>query len=198
MKAIVPKRFDPFSDRTSRDVRNSLSRSFAEAVEKSDPETYRTLARNLAEMLPPGEIADYAEDRLRRFERAFSEIRELEGRALFDSAIVLWNHGLFFEFHECLEKVWQGSSGKSREALKGLIQAAGFYIHMERGRKDTAMRLGAKAVRLISENREGIRSVANLDTLVERLATGDSEPVQLRSGCLDGEHGGNSGKKSLP
>ncbi len=187
MKADFSNEFDPFSDRTSRDVRNSLSNALAEAIEKNAPETYRSRVRNCLEILPPGEIADYAKDRLRRYERAFSAIGEVEEFGLFAPAIVLWNHGLFFEFHECIEKIWQDSSGTLRNALKGMIQAAGFYIHLERGRKETAVRLGSKAARLISENRDGIRFVANLDALIDRLSAGDSEPVALDAGFSTGE-----------
>ena len=189
--------FDPFNDRTSRNIRNGMSSVFAEAIRSKAPEIYRSLARRLLETLPPGGCADFVEDRLRRYDRAYSRIEDLEDFGMFDSAIVLWNHGLYFEFHEYLEEIWQSSSGKLREALKGLIQAAGFFIHMERGRREAAMRLGAKAARLISKNRESIRFITNVNVLLERLASGDFDPVVLETHFFDCSDQERSGKKCL-
>lgn len=189
--------FDPFNDRTSRNIRNGMSSAFAEAIRNKAPEIYRSLARNFLETLPSGSFADFVGDRLRRYDRAYSRIEALGDCGLFDSAIVLWNDGLYFEFHEYLEEIWKSSSGKLREALKGLIQAAGFFIHMERGRREAAMRLGAKAARLISENRESIRFITNVDVLIERLASGKFDPVVLETDFFDWNVRDRSGKKCL-
>jgi hypothetical protein len=47
-----------------------------------------------------------------------------------DQAAALWRHGLFFEVHEVLEAVWQGSGGALRQALQGLIQVAVSFYHL--------------------------------------------------------------------
>ena len=68
------------------------------------------------------------------------------GDAPLARAAILWRHGLYFEAHEVLEPHWQAASGDEREGLKGLIQAAGVYVHREAGHGESAMGLARKAV----------------------------------------------------
>jgi len=43
--------------------------------------------------------------------------------------------------HELLETIWHQSRDPERSALKGWIQAAGVYVHFQRGKKDVACSL---------------------------------------------------------
>ena len=80
-------------------------------------------------MAPP--YADYMDDRLLRYDRVLEEIRTGEIRDPLQQAVIIWNQGLFFEFHDHLETLWKAATGDMRQVLKGLIKAAGVYIHLE-------------------------------------------------------------------
>lgn len=138
-------RFDPFSDRKSRDIRNRLSDIFLNAIDAADPDLFASVIAEFLDQDPVASHQAYLNDRLRRYREAFAEI---EGRKLTDrfyQSLVLWNHGLFFEAHERLEVVWKESSGEYSRALKGLIPAAGVFMYLEYGRHDSANRLASKA-----------------------------------------------------
>ncbi len=63
----------------------------------------------------------------------------------FQEGIELFNQGRFFECHEVWEEVWKRSQGAEKLFYQGLIQAAVAILHAERGNRDGARRLYAKA-----------------------------------------------------
>jgi uncharacterized protein len=63
----------------------------------------------------------------------------------FELGIELFNQGRFFECHEAWEEVWKRSHGDEKLFYQGLIQAAVAILHAERGNRDGARRLWAKA-----------------------------------------------------
>lgn len=65
--------------------------------------------------------------------------------AFFELGIELFNQGRFFECHEAWEEVWKRSHGNEKLFYQGLIQAAVAILHAERGNRDGARRLWAKA-----------------------------------------------------
>ncbi len=145
-------RFDPFTDRKSREIRNRLSAAFMHAIDIGDPALFESVIFDLLNQDSVDSVAShqsYVNDRARRYREAFAEIESRELSDQLAQALVLWNHGLFFEAHERLEAVWKESSGDHRDALKGLIQAAGVFMHMEYGRQNSANRLASKARNLL-------------------------------------------------
>jgi uncharacterized protein len=44
-----------------------------------------------------------------------------------------FNQGKFFECHDTLEDVWQGTRGPARDFLQGLIQIAVGFYHLDAG-----------------------------------------------------------------
>jgi len=53
-----------------------------------------------------------------------------------------FNRGLFFEAHEVLEVLWlQDRSGPEGDFYKGLIQLAGAFVHIQKGRHGPASSL---------------------------------------------------------
>jgi predicted metal-dependent hydrolase len=68
-----------------------------------------------------------------------------EKRDYFQEGIDLFNAGQFFECHEAWESVWNRSEGDDKVALQGLIQAAVAILHLERGNREGAESLYAKA-----------------------------------------------------
>ena len=63
----------------------------------------------------------------------------------FQEGIDLFNAGRFFECHEAWEYVWNRSQGSDKLAIQGLIQAAVAILHAERGNREGAQTLYAKA-----------------------------------------------------
>jgi len=63
----------------------------------------------------------------------------------FQEGIELFNAGRFFECHEAWEQVWNRSHGDEKVAIQGLIQAAVAILHLERGNREGAQSLYAKA-----------------------------------------------------
>jgi len=68
-----------------------------------------------------------------------------EKRDHFQEGIDLFNAGRFFECHEAWESVWNRSEGDDKAAIQGLIQAAVAILHLERGNREGAESLYAKA-----------------------------------------------------
>ena len=63
----------------------------------------------------------------------------------FHEGIELFNAERFFECHEAWEQVWNRSHGAEKVAIQGLIQAAVAILHLERGNREGAESLYAKA-----------------------------------------------------
>jgi hypothetical protein len=150
--AIVSDRFDPFTDRTAREIRNRLSNVLMRALDPPRSDLFESVISELLDQDPVPAYRSYLDDRLLSYREAFKEIEFRGLTDKFSQALVLWNHGLFFEVHERLETIWRKSSGEYREALKGLIQAAGVFLHIELGRLDSAKRLGVKAKELLEKH----------------------------------------------
>ena len=57
-----------------------------------------------------------------------------------------FNAGRFFEAHEVLERLWLPERGRPLDGFyKGLIQVAGAFVHLEKGRVQPALALFALA-----------------------------------------------------
>lgn len=181
---ISPVDFDPFNDRLSRDIRNTLSETFADALARKEPSEYRAAAEKwLAEKLAAGYV-NYIQDRLHRYDLVLEKIiaSRLDDAML--QSLVLWNNGLFFEFHDHLERIWQKTTGDEHQALKGLIQAAGVYIHMEHNRQDAAKNLSIKSLNLIRRYSHCLAFITNLDVLTKKLENLDPVSPTLENPVL--------------
>lgn len=160
--------FDPFNDRPSRTVRNTLSEMLRDCLRRRDVFSDEPLA--LLRDYPQPLYAAYIRDRVERYRLATSEVRSA-GDAPVAQAAILWRHGLYFEAHEVLEPHWQVASGDEREGLKGLIQAAGVYVHREVGRGESAVGLARKAVERLRKYGDAIADsqIMGIATLVAEL-----------------------------
>jgi len=145
MNEADPNRFDPFNSRQARDIRNSLSKSFLQALSERDPALYRGktdgyLAQNLEQP-----FRGYVTERLQKYDAVFDRITRKDAGGKVQQAGVLWDHGLYFEMHELLEEIWVTAEGDRRKALQGLIRAAGMKIHAENYNMKAAVSMGKKA-----------------------------------------------------
>jgi hypothetical protein len=178
---MPPARFDPFNSRLSRDIRNMLAEAFVDALLYMDRSCFqRTADQWLAANLDYIFTA-YIQDRLIRYGQAFNQIevnRIKDGKI---QALVVWNHGLFFEVHELLERIWHQTSGDEYQALKGLIQAAAVYVHLKFNHRRAAERLAAKSSQRILKYSEHLTFIANLNVLLDKLKNLDIIPPLLQS-----------------
>ena len=161
--------FDPYEDRTARDIRNRLSTAFIRAIETGD---VRRLESDASVICPPDSeraFCSFADEQLDRYRRAIEMIRAERITDPLHRAVLLWNAGLFFEVHEILETVWNDAQRWRKEALRGLIQAAGVYVHWQRGAGQAAEKLAARAAAHLSTHREDLPELANIEALLEAL-----------------------------
>lgn len=99
--------------------------------------------------------------------------------------VLRWQEQRFFEAHELLEIVWRSAAGSERELWKGVIQVAVACVHVQRGNRDGAARLVARALRRL-EAFHGELDGVDVDALrrtgtalAERIAAGVDVHVEL-------------------
>jgi len=181
---MSPDEFDPFNDRLSRDIRNTLSEAFVEALVQMEPSGYQAAAEKwLAEKLAAGHV-NYIQDRLNRYDRVLEQISATGLDDALLQSLVIWNNGLFFEFHDHLERIWQQTIGDEHQALKGLIKAAGVYIHMEHNRQRAVESLSAKSFNLIRRYSHCLTFITNLNVLTEKIKNLDPVSPKLENPAL--------------
>ena len=171
--------FDPFNHRLSRDIRNSLAEAFADALQAADPLCYQqTVDQWLAKELTDA-LAGYVRDRMKRYDAVIKRVRKHSIVDAGSQALVSWNHELFFEVHELLERIWLKTNGDEHQALKGLIQAAGVYVHLEFNNRSAAEKLAGKAADRIRTYADCLPFIGNLDSLLQSLNNLDRRPPRL-------------------
>jgi hypothetical protein len=86
-------------------------------------------------------------------------------------AIDLFNHGYYWESHEWLEALWQGSGrgGEIAVFVQGLIQAAAALLKHSMARTDSAARLASFAIAKLRRDGEIVLGV-DTRTLAGELA----------------------------
>ena len=162
--------FDPFSDRLARDIRNSLSSALVKELSGNAGGAVSDVADDWQDMALTPVYQNYIDGRLTIYHRIIDEIRTNQIADPRYQAICLWNKGLFFEMHELLETIWLKAIEPERSALKGWIQAAGVYVHLQRGKVKAARNLARRAATHLRNGRSFLRFIANLDQLIEALA----------------------------
>ena len=183
----TPQAFDPFNDRLSRDIRNSLSDAFVESLKQKDAECYLNCSQKwLKKELAPAH-RDYIQNRIQRYGLAFQGIQQKQIDDARVQAVILWNYGLFFEVHDILEDIWHKTQGDEHQAVKGLIKAAGVYVHLESDRLNSAERLAIKSVRLLQAYKDVLGFISNLNVLIGALKTCDPVPPVLKSSSHEQE-----------
>ncbi|MFZ7128057.1 MAG: DUF309 domain-containing protein [Desulfobacterales bacterium] len=178
-RAASRRAFDPFGDRPSRDIRNTLSEAFV-AAWRDHESNYTAVAEDLKRRHPDPVYKGYIDERLGRYRAALEDLRKTARPGLLEEVMILWNRGLFFEVHEVLEIDWHETRGVQREIRKTLIQAAGVYMHRESGRCQAAEKLGLKACTRLMDLKAHFKAIANLDELCRGLRSPDAAPPILR------------------
>ena len=174
------EKFDPFNDRLSRDIRNSLTDAFMTSLKQKDAGCYLDRSQMLLKRESAPVYKDYIQDRVQRYGLVFERIQQEHIDDARIQAVILWNNGLFFEVHDILEDIWHKKQGDERRAIQGLIKAAGVYVHMESDRLSSAERLALKSVRLLKEYEKVLGFILNLKGLISALENGDPVPPRLK------------------
>ena len=181
---MPPDGFDPFNDRLSRDIRNSLSEAFVDALEIKEPSGYQAVAAKWLAEKPAAGYRNYIQDRLHRYDRVLKLVSASHLDDTLLQSLVLWNNCLFFEFHDHLERIWRQTKGDERQALKGLIKAAGVYIHMEHNHQKAVERLSGKSLDLLRRYANCLTFISNLNVLMESLKNLDPISPRLENPAL--------------
>ena len=183
-KKIAAGKFDPFSDRLSRDIRNTLSEAFIDALSRMEPSAYRDEAVIWRAKNPSEIYLEYIQNRLQSYDQVFKQIKVNQLVDPLLRSLVIWNNGLFFEFHDHLEGIWIQATGDKKQALKGLIKAAGAYIHNEYGRQEAVKSISVKSHNLIRQYSHCLTFIINLDVLIQKLIALDPIPPRLENPAL--------------
>ena len=150
-----------------------------QALMQADKFCYRHVAEQWLAGDPDDAHTGYIQDRLIRYNRTFDQIRTETIEDSRSQSIILWNHRLFFEVHEHLERVWHQTDGAENQALKGLIQAAGVYVHLNFGHQPAAERLAVKALIRLQKYPDQLTFIDNLAPLLNGLKNLDRSPPYL-------------------
>jgi uncharacterized protein len=170
--------FDPFRDRVSRAVRNSLSRAFGQCLENGSLSAVEERCGSLLKTDLSPCCRDYVESRLGRYRRAFERIQESRNDPVL-RGLILWDLRLFFEMHEVLEHAWHHAEGSRKGLLQSLIRAAGVYIKLEHGYDREAARLAEKACAVLERSSSALRDYCEPEALVAALKSLDPDPPVL-------------------
>jgi len=173
--------FDPFNDRTARDIRNSLSTALVSDLSNFKSQMVAQVVRNweLQNLSPI--YQDYIRQTRERYRLIEVQVKNGQIKDTRLQSLALWNAGLFFELHELLETIWHGTRGPVRTGLKGLIQAAGVYVHCLRGNLAAARGLAGRARRNLLAGKDRLEFIANLEQLMECLEDPSQPPPRLVS-----------------
>ena len=176
--------FDPFNDRLSRDIRNALSEAFVDSLAEMAPSGYQTVAEKWLAGRPSAGYIRYIRDRLHRYDRVLEQTTATRLNDALLQSLVIWNNGLFFEFHDHLERIWQKTDGDEHQALKGLIKAAGLYIHMEHNHQQAVDSLSTKSFNLMRRYSHCLTFITNLDVLIQSIKNLDPIYPKLENPAL--------------
>jgi len=171
--------FNPFEDRTSRDVRNNLSEAFVKTIQTGDSHYLDSVIDGFLEQLTADCYTEYITDRVSKYKSAIQAIEN----GITDpirQGVILWNRGLFFEFHEILEHAWYHEKDMAlKKTIQALIRSAGVYIKREYGFMDAAARIAEKAVPILAENQSLLAPYFHPEKLLTVLKDPGQPPPQL-------------------
>ena len=166
-QTVNQERFDPFSIRLARDIRNTLSKDFLLSLQHHDPVVFQKNADDLLRQKLAPQYQNYIKDRLDRYDKALRIITKKNISEVVEQSEVLWNLQLYFEMHEILEDIWIKSDGARRKALQGLIRAAGMKIHADQGRLKAAKSMAEKSLTDLIEYRSALPEFKKIDSVLE-------------------------------
>jgi hypothetical protein len=169
--------FNPFENRTCRDIRNNLGHSFVKAIQTKDPGPFKTDIASYLSRQTNGPVTTYIRHRTDCFKMVFDQMNSNRNQPDWDilMSIVLWNLELFFEFHEWMETEWLLAHGARKKALQALILSAIVYELLTYGRILPAKKVSAKALVIFKQHKGIIPDRFDTNLLILKLT--DLDPV---------------------
>ncbi len=163
--------FNPFENRSCRDLRNQLGHAFIQAMESGCPEDFLAPARRCLEKNASPDARHYIRYRMtclstvldQTSRRPPGEEQQLKPFAL------LWELDLFFECHEWLEKKWVIACGSEKKALHALILSAVAFEHRLYHRWIPAEKISLKAAKQLKRCKSRIPETIPVDRLIFEL-----------------------------
>lgn len=175
----MTERFDPFTDRLSRDIRNDLSESLTEVLSSRSLEPALMVAERYRRNHPAPLYHDYINKRLDAYRQAVDRLTQRNVGELLATAGVLWDLGLFFEVHEILEPAWMSATGDQKLLLQALIRAAGVYVYLEAGYPQRAAKIAGKALPVLERLQAAAADSLDMETLINALRELPAVPPRI-------------------
>ena len=173
------ERFDPFTHRLSRDVRNTLSTALAQSFSDEDSKIFETAAADWLNRLSHDSCRRYVGERLRRYREAFDAVSRLPSDRLLQQIAILWNLALYFEVNEVAEEEFHAASGSYRKFLQGIIFAAGVFVQQEAGRHEAARPLSQRAIGILTQHRSRLSFLKNQEAFLDGLRQDPPKAVPM-------------------
>ena len=163
--------FNPFEDRTDRDVRNFLGDAFIQALHKGDQHPVSQAVADLGQKSLPGRARAYVQARCDRYEAVFAQISSgsFQGTDIYATAGLLWDESLFFECHEWLEQDYRALKGQEKKVLQAMIRTAGTFELETYGRTKAAASVAAKALAVLEPHFLQVPESFNIQPKMARL-----------------------------
>ncbi|WP_246293819.1 DUF309 domain-containing protein [Desulfobacter latus] len=146
--------FNPFEDRTDRDVRNLLGSAFISALQKGDQAALAQAVSDLGRKNLPDTAQIYIKARYDRYTAVLAQVSSNPplGADIYAIAGLLWDESLFFECHEWLEQNYRAVQGQEKKVLQAMIRTAGTFELLTYNRKKAAVSVAAKALSVLESH----------------------------------------------
>ena len=169
--------FDPFENRSDRDVRNLLGAAFITSLHQADPKPVTEAVNALENEALSEESLQYIQDRCVRYDAVLQDM-SLHGPPcdIYAVGAQLWDTRLFFECHEWLEQNYRTTQGVEKKVLQALIRTAGSFELLAYGKQKAAVSVAVKALAALEAYPLKIPAVFNIHpkkVLLERVVKGD-------------------------
>jgi len=165
--------FNPFENRTDRDVRNLLGSAFICALHKNDLAPVAQAVSDLGRKKLSGPAQNYISARYDRYAAVLAQISSPPplGADIYATAGLLWDEALFFECHEWLEQDYRTVLGQEKKILQAMIRTAGTFELLAYNRKKAAASVAAKALAVLESHFLQVPESFNIQPKMARLRT---------------------------
>ena len=176
MKKIL---FNPFEDRTDRDVRNFLGSAFISALHKGDQAPVAQAVSDLDRKQLPAPAQSYIKARCDRYAAVLAQMSSnpLLSADIYATAGLLWDESLFFECHEWLEQNYRAVQGQEKKVLQAMIRTAGAFELLTYNREKAAVSVAAKALSVLESHFSQVPESFNIQPKIVRLK------AVVKAGC---------------
>ena len=163
--------FNPFENRTDRDVRNLLGSAFICALHKGNQTPVAQAVADLDLRKLSGPAQDYIKARYDRYAAVLAQMwsSPLWGADIYATASLLWDESLFFECHEWLEQDYRAVQGQKKTILQAMIRTAGTFELLAYDRKKAAVSVASKALAVLESHLLQVPETFNIQPKIARL-----------------------------